>query len=439
MGPHREAEAAHRETIRLLHNLPAAHYNLGFALTGQGRYPEAEAAFREAIRLRPDGPEAHNALGVALGHQSRYREAEAAFRKATDLKPDFAEAYNNLSKILVRQGKQGEAEATSRKIIALKPDLAEAYYNLGIALNGQGKRREAQSAYRKAIALKPDYVDAYFNLGNALMGQQRYGAAEAAYRKAADLKPDEPEVHNNLGVALKSQGRFKEAEAACREALRLKPDSSNAHCTLGQALQSQGRFAEALASFKRGHELGSKDPRWPHPSAQWVAQAEHFAALAPRLAAVVQGKEKLASAAECLQFIPLCLVTQRYAAAARLYADAFALDPRWAGDLRAARRYQAACFAALAAAGQGADADKLNDQERSRWRKQALDWLRADLAAWAKVSNRALVQQVLERWRQDSRLASVREQGALVKLPRAEREQWQRLWADVEALRTDPH
>jgi len=36
--------------------------------------------------------------------------------------------------------------------------------------------------------------------------------------------------------------------------------------------------------------------------------------------------------------------------------------------------------AALAAAGQGEDAAKLDDKERTRLRKQALDWLRADLA-----------------------------------------------------------
>src|SRR5262249_50342757 len=101
---------------------------------------------------------------------------------------------------------------------------------------------------------------------------------------------------------------------------------------------------------------------------------------------------------------------------------------------RPARRYQAACFAALAAAGQGADADTLDDKERAHWRKQALDWLRADLAAWARVPDRAVVQKVLKLWQQDSRLGGVRDAAALAKLPQAERPEWQRLWADVETL-----
>jgi serine/threonine-protein kinase len=438
-GHYQKAEAAHRAALRLRPDNATAHHNLGFALAGQERFPEAEKAFREAIRLRPDGPESHNGLGVALLRQDRDREADAVFRKAIALKPDYAEAYMNLGKALVRQGKFGQVEATSRKAIALKPNLAGAYCNLGIALSARGKRHEAQAAFQKAIALKPDYVDAYYNLGNALMAQQREGEAEAAYRKALDLKPGDPEVRNNLGAALYRQGRFREAEAVCREALRLKPNFANAHCTLGQALQGQGRFAEALASLKRGHELGSQDPRWPHPSARWVEQAERFATLAPRLPAVLQGKEKLASATESLQFIRLCLVMRRYAAAARLYAEAFAADPGWAGDLGEARRYNAACFAVLAASGQGADADTLDDQERARWRKQALAWLRAELAGWAKVPNRALAQKVLKLWQQDNRLATVRDPGARAKLPQAEREQWQRLWAEVETmLAADP-
>jgi hypothetical protein len=40
-------------------------------------------------------------------------------------------------------------------------------------------------------------------------------------------------------------------------------------------------------------------------------------------------------------------------------------------------RYNAACCAALAAGGQGKDADKLDDKERARLREQACDWLRA--------------------------------------------------------------
>jgi hypothetical protein len=77
---------------------------------------------------------------------------------------------------------------------------------------------------------------------------------------------------------------------------------------------------------------------------------------------------------------------------------------RRSNDLRAAHRYNAACAAALAAAGQGEDATKLDNQERVRLRKQALDWLRADLTLRTKQleggppADRAAAQQALRHW-----------------------------------------
>jgi hypothetical protein len=44
------------------------------------------------------------------------------------------------------------------------------------------------------------------------------------------------------------------------------------------------------------------------------------------------------------------------------------------------------------------------------------------------------VQQRLQHWQQDTDFAGVRGD-ALTKLPEAERQQWQKLWAEIEALR----
>ena len=73
-----------------------------------------------------------------------------------------------------------------------------------------------------------------------------------------------------------------------------------------------------------------------------------------------------------------------HGASARLWQEAFALDPRPASNLAAGHRYNAACAAALAGCGKGADAAQLDEVQRSRWRRQALTWLRADLALWAR-------------------------------------------------------
>src|SRR5262249_20211883 len=125
-----------------------------------------------------------------------------------------------------------------------------------------------------------------------------------------------------------------------------------------------------------------------------------------------------------------------YATAAALYADAFAARP----TLAPPNRYNAARAAALAGTGQGKDADKLDDKERARLRQQALDWLRADLTAWRKqlkdneAMARAVVRQAMQHWLTDTDFAGVRDRAALAKLPESDRQDWQKLWADVKDL-----
>jgi serine/threonine-protein kinase len=78
--------------------------------------------------------------------------------------------------------------------------------------------------------------------------------------------------------------------------------------------------------------------------------------------------------------------------------------------------------------------------ERARLRKQALDWLRADLALRAKSlesgtpAEDAKVQGVMRRWQQVPDLAGIRDPAALVQLPAGERNACEVLWVEVQAL-----
>jgi len=143
---------------------------------------------------------------------------------------------------------------------------------------------------------------------------------------------------------------------------------------------------------------------------------------------------------ERLGFVEVCQLQRRHVAGARLYADAFAADPKLADDLKAAHRYNAACFAALAAAGQGTDAGKLDDREQRRLRQQALAWLRADLEVLSKRVQRSpsverqVTRQMLQHWQRDTDLARLRDADALKQLPAQEQDAWRKLWADVAEL-----
>jgi hypothetical protein len=258
-------------------------------------------------------------------------------------------------------------------------------------------------------------------------------------REAIRVKKDHAESHYNLGLALSAKGAVDEAVAEYREAIRLKKDCAQAHCNLGHVLFDKGQFAEALNCFRRGHELGSKDPRWPYPSAQWVKDCERVVELEGKLPAILSGKQQPASATERAYCATVCHKKHLYAAAVRFYTEVFAEGRRFVGEQPSGPRYNAACAAALAGCGQGTDAGNLPDKDYVRLRTQSFKWLRDDLAAWRTILEKhgdkarpAVVQQ-MRHWLDDSDFNGVRGPDALARLPDSEREGWQKLWAEVAA------
>jgi serine/threonine-protein kinase len=469
-----EAMAELREAIRLKPDLADAHSNLGGTLYDQGKVAEAIVEFHDAVQLKPEDADYHSNLGGALIGQAKLSDAMAELREAIRLNPDFAAAHANLGIALRLEGKLPEAIASCREAIRLRPDDPQAHTNLGAALRDQGKPEEAITAYRAAIRLKPDaavdhynlgvalrdlgkaseaiaellmairlqpgYAEAHSDLGSALSDRGQVDEAITEYREAIRLKPDYAIAHSNLGLALQSQGRLTEAIAAIREAIRLKPDHADAHCILGHALQRLGEYRDALAALRRGHELGSKRPNWHYPSDQWVRQAERFVALERRLPAVLRGEDQPRNAAERMDFGNVAYGQKRYGVSARFWSEALQAEPKLADDMRAGHRYNAACVATLAAAGKGADKPPLDEPARVRWRKQALNWLRADLAFSAKQAQsgnpaaNAAITQTLQHWKTDTDLAGIRDPGDLAKLSQSEQREWRSFWADVEAL-----
>jgi eukaryotic-like serine/threonine-protein kinase len=423
-----------------------AHFELSRVFgTGIGRlddyYPRPEEAVRHltaALAVRPRSRMAHLELALALSAQGKLDDAVAVCREALRLKPDDAMAHQLLGCTLLWQGKFDEAVAEEREAIRLEPNFANYHFQLGNALANQNKHDEAVAEYHAAIRLSPPNAWYRTDLGNALWAQGKLDDAVVEFHEAIRLKPDYAEAHVSLGNALWAQGKLDDAVAEDREAIRLKPHYAEAHCNLGRELRSQGDYPASLAAFRRGHELGIKQPGWRYPSAQWVAQAERMVALAPRLLALSKGEDRPKKNDERLDVVQMCSDTKRFAAAARFWAEAMKADPKLGEDRQAYHRYNAACAAALAAAGKDVDDPSPNDVAKANLRGQALTWLKAELAAWAKFLDadgaraQPVVIQMLQHWKVDTDLAGVRD--ALSKLPESERKPWQALWADVDAL-----
>jgi tetratricopeptide (TPR) repeat protein len=432
-----EAVAAFRRAIALQPDFAPAYSNLGLALHELKKLDDAIEAYRKAIALQPDDALAHYNLGVALREQKKLDEAVAAFRRAIELNPADAVAYLNLGHVLLHLKKLDEAVVAYRQAIALRPEDADAHYTLGNILLRQNKLEEAVAILRKVIDLKPDFAKAYSDLGVAQAQQQKLDEAIASFRKAIALQPDDAAAYSNLGTALLNQKKLEEAVAAYRKAIGLKPNFADGYRGLGAALHHQKKWQEAVAAFRKADQLLPNNPL----IRDYLRQAEQLLALDRKLAACLTGKDRPGSPRQAAELAAFCgRYRECYHAATRFYADAFRDDPRLPDNLDAAHRHNAACWAALAAAGQGRDAAALAADERAGLRRQALAWLQADLDAWRRhlrdgnPRDRADADGMLSHWQRDPDLSAVRHPWALLRLPADERRPWQKLWTDVAAL-----
>ena len=399
------------------------------------------AEFRTAIGLEPNDAITHTNLGIALRNQGKLDEAVVEHRAAIRLRPNDAEAHTYLGVALAIQGKLDDAIAEHRAAILLKPDLALAHTNLGITLQIQGKLDLAMAEFRTAIGLKPDEAGVtHHNLANALRDRGNLDEAMAEYRAAIRLMPDLAPAHMSLGVTLRDQGKLAEAMAEYRTAIQLNPGLPEAHFNFGIALRAQGKLEDALASFRRAGELASPGSSLVQMISSEIAQVEKQIALSGRLPAILRGEDKPAGNPERLAFAQLCYDQGLYTAAARLWGEALAGDPKLGDDRQAGHQYNAACAAALAAAGKDKNEPLPDDVAKAKLRQQALDWLKAELATWTNLLEsappqaRQAIVQTLDHWKKDSDLAGVREAEALAQLPPDEQKAWRTLWADLDSL-----
>jgi hypothetical protein len=201
---------------------------------------------------------------------------------------------------------------------------------------------------------------------------------------------------------------------------------------IDQALEANPRF-QLSSTFEQAGFSPWTD--------RWVNRCRRLLALDRLLERIRDAGAEPANATRRLELAAFCChpAKRLHRTAAHFAAEAFAAEPKLAKDLRQQHRYNAACSAVLAAAGQAEDARLLPDRVVSSLHRQALAWLRADLARYAADLKREprfanAVRQRLSHWQKDPDLASVRDNEPLRRLPADERAAWRSLWDDVAAL-----
>jgi predicted ribosomally synthesized peptide with SipW-like signal peptide len=427
-----------RKAIDLDPGNARAHFGLGVALYQQNDLAGTAMALRQATQLDRRFALAHYFLGQALCEHNDLAEAVAVLRRAAELNPCDADTHAVLCTALADRKDLEGAIAAGRRATALDANNARAWSSLGNALRSHKDLDDAIAALRRATVLAPTDAKGFHNLGGAFYDKKDLKEAIIAYRRAIALNPAFAGHHAALGVALRDRKDLVAAAAAFRKAAELEPRKAD-HCILLAAVeQERGRFSEATEAARRALALLPADHQYRGALTQLVEDCEGLRTAEGHLAAVLKGDPPPADARQLLRLARLSgQYKHRHATAVRFYAAAFTADPELAETLVAGHRLAAARSAALASAGQGVDAAG-PEAAKARLRQRALDWLRADLAAWTRLADDALfrerTRQALLGWQKDTDLAAVRDAARLALLPDAERGKWRQFWQDVADL-----
>jgi serine/threonine-protein kinase len=441
-------------------------------------YPqEAVGYLRAAVAIRPTSDGAYLMLGRALRNAGDSEGAIAALRRSVALNPGHADAkelawalapgqYRATAapdpkrtgsrgpspSILLRLGRWNEARVAWKS--ALKADPPEygawfGYAELCLFLGELGEYRRARRALLERFGATTDpYAAERISRACLLMPatgdelQKAVAVADRAVARTSGEPGARPYFEFARGFAEYRKGQYDRAITAMRgdAAIVLGPAPA---LVMAMALHQKGQANEArktLTPAVLSYDWSADQVRDVHGCILHVLRREAESLILSNLPAFLDGKYLPQDNDERLAMLGACQFANRTRAMACLYADALAASPQLADDLGAGHRYNAARAAARAGCGHGDDAPGLGEAEGKKWRDQARQWLRAELAARVRLLDadpkaaRLSVREALTRWQKEPDLACVRYAGELNKLPADERKEYLALWAEVAAV-----
>jgi serine/threonine-protein kinase len=482
-----EAAGYYRAALASRPEAAVAYTALGDALRVQKRYDEARRYYRQALEIDPDYARGQTGLGNLHKDQGQLDEAIACYRKVLQLDPNYAWAHLDLANALRDAGRFDEALDHYRQVHAVNQSIPYVENFIRSDLVRRGRGQEVRREWKKALELDPPQHVRWFGYAELCL----FLGDEAEYRRACqDLlrrfgNTSDPYIAEPMARAVllapPSEENLRAAVALADRAAAAEPTKVGwvysyflfakglaeyrrgnlegaVSIMTGQAAKVLGPcpgLVTAMAKYRLGDQQGARAALAAVVSAfdwsmarvrshdQWlwhVLRREAEALIVPNTAAFLEGKYEPRDNTERLALLGACQFKNRTWAAARLYAEAFAADAKLADDPRFSHRYHAARAAALAGCGEGEDAAGLGAAERKRWRDQAREWLRADLASLVRAYDanppaaRARVRKVLTSWLDDPSLRCVRTTSELDKLTLDERKKYLALWAEVTAV-----
>ena len=489
-----EAGGYYRAALASRPEEAVVYTSMGDVLRGQKLREEAIGYYRRAVQIDPRFARGQTNLGNILNDAGQVDQAIACYRTALEADPNYAWAHFDLANTLRSAGWMDEAVEHYRQYNALDPSNPYVAHLLRADLVRRGKGEEVLRAWKEELKADPPQHEPWFGYAELCLflgHQDDYRQARRDLLRRFGTTTDQYIAERVARASLllpPSENELQLAAALSQRAVAAKE-------TTDQWIYPYFLFAQGLAEYRKGHfdstisimssgaaEVMGPCPRFVTAMAQYrtgdtaaarrtfssevvrfdwsidkalgrddwiwrVLRREAQALIFPDTEAFLEGRHEPRDNPERLALLAVCRFKKLNRTSAKLYADAFAADPKLVNDPQIRPRYDAAFAALLAGCGLGDDSGTVDDRERARWRQQARQWLEDELSIGDKketgdsANDAAGLYKRWTRWQANADLAGLNRPGSLDHLSPAERQQCRTLLSDVDALfkRAQPH
>lgn len=260
LGAFDKAEDCCRKALLYAPDQALLHYNLGIALSRQGRAAEAEVALSHANSLQPRNAMILTALADSLLQLSQAERAVGVYREALAIKPDQPDALRNLA-IAHQRLKQFEAADTwFGKAAAADAAASGTYLQWSRMWIQHGALAQALTIVEQALHRLPRDADLHYQRGYLLSESARQEEALRCFDICISIKPDHTEARLARASILRHTGRLSEAESDIRQVLESDDADARAHAGLSALLRDEGDVDGMLMHARRAVELEPENP-----------------------------------------------------------------------------------------------------------------------------------------------------------------------------------
>jgi len=220
----RNSEALFGRAIRVTENNHIGHYNLGQALTMEGRHMEAMEHYLAAVAIKPDYDLAHNNLGVAYVAKGEMGLAAYHYQEALRLNPTNCDMRFNVAVAQSRLGQLTNALTHLSYVVEHQPANALAHSEMADVLVRLAKPHDAVTHYREAVRLNSALPEALNDFAWLLATNPEDGirngreAVKLALRACELTRNQRPNFLGTLAAAHAEAGDFNRAVDAAEKA-----------------------------------------------------------------------------------------------------------------------------------------------------------------------------------------------------------------------------